>query len=183
MAVYRVSDRQPDLAPGCWVAPGARVMGRVSAADGVGVWFNAVIRGDMADISIGAGSNIQDACVLHVDDGFPLRVGERVTVGHGATLHGCTIEDDVLIGMNATVLNGARVGRGSLIAAGALVREGQSIPPFSLVAGLPATVKRDLPEEETLRRHGDSASHYRREAARYGRELEELPPSPEPSDD
>ncbi|MBM4117344.1 gamma carbonic anhydrase family protein, partial [bacterium] len=115
--------------------------------------------------------NIQDGSILHVDAGFPLRIGDRVTVGHGAILHGCTIEDEALIGMGATVLNGATVGRGSLVAAGALVREGMQIPPFSLVAGVPAAIKRGLPEAQALAAHRASALHYAEGAARYRRGL------------
>ncbi|MBM0236001.1 gamma carbonic anhydrase family protein [Micromonospora sp. ATA32] len=103
---------------------------------------------DTEDISIGAGSNIQDGCVVHADPGFPTVVGSGVSVGHRAVLHGCTIEDDVLIGMGSVILNGARIGSGSLVAAGAVVLEGTVIPPGSLVAGLPARVRRELSEDE-----------------------------------
>jgi carbonic anhydrase/acetyltransferase-like protein (isoleucine patch superfamily) len=171
MSSYRWGDFTPELAADVWLAPGARVIGRVALGAGASVWFNAVLRGDVDRIAIGAATNIQDGSVLHVDAGFPLAIGERVTVGHGAILHGCTIEDEALIGMGATVLNGARVGRGSLVAAGALVREGMQIPPFSLVAGVPAQIKRSLPETETLSAHRASAAHYAAGAARYRREL------------
>ncbi|MCP4548870.1 MAG: gamma carbonic anhydrase family protein [bacterium] len=171
MPVNRLDNWTPNIAGDAWIAPGAYVIGRVTIAECVGIWFNAVVRGDMADIDIGCETNVQDGSILHVDDGYPLRIGERVTVGHGATLHGCTIEDDVLVGMRATVLNGARIGRGSLIAAGALVREGQEIPPFSLVAGVPAVIKKTLEEEGTLTRHRSSAAHYVQEAAHYIKHL------------
>lgn len=172
MPLYRLGDENPVCPASCWIAPGARVMGRVELGESVGVWFNAVIRGDLAPIAVGEGSNIQDGAVLHVDEDFPLTVGARVTVGHGAILHGCTVEDDVLVGMGATILNGAVVGTGSLVAAGSLVREGQVIPPFSLVAGLPATVKRPLPEAEALATHRAAAGQYAEGARRYRLDLE-----------
>ncbi len=172
MPIHRLDECRPDLPDSCWVAPGAQLAGRVFLGEQVSVWFNAVIRADLAEIRIDEGSNVQDGCVLHVDEGYPLLLGARVTVGHAAILHGCTIEDDVLIGMGATILNGARVGRGSIVAAAALVREGMEIPPFSLVAGLPAIVKRTLPEEETLAAHRTAARHYAENALRYSRGLE-----------
>jgi carbonic anhydrase/acetyltransferase-like protein (isoleucine patch superfamily) len=107
-----------------------------------------VLRADTETISIGAGSNIQDGCVVHADPGFPAVVGARASVGHRAVLHGCTIEDEVLVGMAAVVLNGARIGTGSLVAAGAVVLQGTVVPPGSLVAGMPARVRRELSEQE-----------------------------------
>ena len=167
MPVYDVKDWRPELGEGVWIAPGAEVAGRVVLGEGVNVWFGAVIRGDADTVRIGRDTNIQDGAVCHEDHHFPLAVGERCTVGHRAVLHGCTLEDEVLVGMGAVVLNGARVGRGSLIAAGALVREGAEIPPFSLVAGLPAEVKRPLPEDETLAQRLQSAEHYVQQADLY----------------
>lgn len=172
MPFYRLGGHRPVCPRSCWLAPGAQVAGRVTLGERVGLWFGAIARGDVDAIAIGDDTNVQDGSVLHVDAGFPLRIGARVTVGHAAILHGCTVEDDVLIGMGATVLNGAVIGRGSLIAAGALVREGQEVPPFSLVAGLPAAVKRSLPEEATLAAHRASARHYAENAARFRDELE-----------
>lgn len=128
--------------------PGCTIVGSVRLAPGASVWYGCVLRGDTEDVSIGVGSNIQDGCVVHADPGFPTVVGSGVSVGHRAVLHGCTIEDDVLIGMGAVVLNGARIGRGSLVAAGAVVLGGTVIPPGSLVAGLPARVRRELSEAE-----------------------------------
>ncbi|MFD9128403.1 gamma carbonic anhydrase family protein [Kitasatospora sp. NPDC059571] len=138
----------PAVDPGAFVAPGAVVVGAVTVAAGASVWYGAVLRGDAETITVGAGSNIQDNCTLHADPGFPLRLGERVSVGHNAVLHGCTVADDVLVGMGATVLNGARIGAGSLIAAGAVVTQGTEVPPGSLVAGVPAKVRRELTEDE-----------------------------------
>ncbi|MFI9505393.1 gamma carbonic anhydrase family protein [Nocardia sp. NPDC052566] len=138
----------PEIEQSAWIAPNATVIGRVTLAAEVSVWYSAVIRGDMEAISIGARTNIQDGCVLHADPGFPLTVGTGVSVGHNAILHGCTVGDDVLVGMGATVLNGAVIGAGSLIAANALIPEGARIPPGSLVAGVPGKVRRELSEAE-----------------------------------
>ncbi len=143
-----LGDLTPETAGDAWVAPGAFVIGAVVLDDRSSVWYGAVLRGDGDAIRIGARSNIQDSAVVHTDPGHPVTVGSGVSVGHGAVLHGCTIEDDVLVGMNATVLNGARVGAGSLIAAGALVPEGAVIPPGSLVAGVPGKVRRELAAAE-----------------------------------
>lgn len=171
MPIYRLGDEEPRVPSSCWIAPGAQVAGRVSLGEGVSIWFNAVVRGDVDAIFIGDGSNIQDGCVCHVDPGSPLVIGERVIVGHQALLHGCTIENEVLIGMGATVLNRARIGRGSIVAAGALVKEDQVIPPFSLVAGLPAVVKRELDEEEILAELRFAAELYDLELERYRHQM------------
>ncbi|MFI6848283.1 gamma carbonic anhydrase family protein [Kitasatospora sp. NBC_00085] len=146
--IAAVGGRVPAVDPSAFVAPNAVVVGDVTVAAGASVWYGAVIRGDAESIRIGEGSNIQDNCTLHADQGFPLVIGERISVGHNAVLHGCTIEDDVLVGMNSTVLNGARIGSGSLVAAGAVVPQGMEVPPGSLVAGVPAKVRRELTEEE-----------------------------------
>ncbi|MEE1812874.1 gamma carbonic anhydrase family protein [Streptomyces sp. BE133] len=140
--------KEPDIDAEAFTAPTSVVIGEITMAAGSSVWYHAVLRADCGPIVIGADSNIQDNCSVHVDPGFPVTVGERVSVGHNAVLHGCTIEDDVLVGMGSTVLNGARIGTGSLIAAQALVPQGMQVPPGSLVAGVPAKVKRQLTEEE-----------------------------------
>ncbi|AXE76684.1 MULTISPECIES: gamma carbonic anhydrase family protein [Streptomyces] len=140
--------KEPDIDAEAFTAPTSVVIGEITMAAGSSVWYHAVLRADCGPIVIGADSNIQDNCSVHVDPGFPVTVGERVSVGHNAVLHGCTIEDDVLVGMGSTVLNGARIGAGSLIAAQALVPQGMQVPPGSLVAGVPAKVKRQLTEEE-----------------------------------
>ncbi len=135
-----------------FVAPGAVVIGDVQLGDDVSVWFGAVVRGDIHHVRIGARSNLQDGVVVHVEHGeFPTLVGEEVTVGHGAVLHGCTVGRGALIGIGARVLNGAVVGERALVAAGAVVREGFEVPPHTLVAGVPATVRRELTEEELAR--------------------------------
>ncbi|MGW0699941.1 gamma carbonic anhydrase family protein [Streptomyces sp. NPDC002867] len=143
-----VGGKQPNVDPDAFTAPTSVVMGEVTLAAGASVWYQSVLRGDGGPIVIGAQSNIQDNCTVHVDPGFPVTVGERVSVGHNAVLHGCTVEDDVLVGMGATVLNGAHIGAGSLIAAQALVPQGMRVPPGSLVAGVPAKVRRELTDEE-----------------------------------
>lgn len=146
--IARFGQMTPRVADSAWVAENATVIGDVELADGVGVFYGAVIRGDMATITVGENSNVQDGVVLHADPGVPLTVGERVSIGHNAVLHGCTVGDDVLVGMGATVLNGAVIGAGSLIAANALVPQGTVIPPGSMVAGVPAKVRRELSEAE-----------------------------------
>ncbi|MGW5641305.1 gamma carbonic anhydrase family protein [Saccharopolyspora sp. NPDC003752] len=156
----------PQLDADVFVAPGAALIGRVRLAAGASVWYNAVLRGDQENISVGTRSNIQDGCVVHADPGFPAEIGTGVTVGHKAVLHGCTVEDDCLIGMGAVVLNGARIGAGSLIAAGAVVLEGTEIPPGSMVAGTPGKVRRELTEEEQARLKL-SAEHYVTLAAKH----------------
>ncbi|WP_299302677.1 gamma carbonic anhydrase family protein [uncultured Brachybacterium sp.] len=145
----------PQIPGSAWVAPNATLIGKVTLGENASVFYTAVLRGDMDSISIGEGSNIQDGCVAHTDEGFPVVVGTGVSVGHRAVLHGCTVEDDSLIGMGAVVLNGAVVGAGSLVAAGAVVTEGMQIPPGSLAAGVPAKVRKELDEDalEALRQN------------------------------
>jgi carbonic anhydrase/acetyltransferase-like protein (isoleucine patch superfamily) len=141
-----------------FVAAGAVVVGNVRLSAESSVWYNAVLRAEAEPIVLGEDSNLQDAVVCHVDAGYPLTVGRGVSVGHGAVLHGCTIEDDCLVGMSASVLNGAVIGAGSLVAAGAVVLEGTVVPPGSLVAGVPGKVRRELSEDERqgIRRNADA---------------------------
>ena len=139
---------RPQIDPAARVAETAVVVGEVSVEAGASLWYGAVLRGDEAPIRVGRDSNIQDNAVLHCDEDFPMTVGRRVTVGHGAILHGCTVEDGALIGMGAVLLNGCVIGAGSLVAAGALVTQGAVIPPGSLVVGSPARVKRPLRPDE-----------------------------------
>lgn len=146
--VAGVGGKEPEADPGAFLAPTSVVLGDVTVGAGASVWYHAVLRGDCGPIVLGARSNVQDNCTVHVDPGFPVTIGERVTIGHNAVVHGCTVEDDVLIGMGATVLNGAVVGAGSLVAAQALVPQGMRVPPGSLVAGVPAKVRRPLTDEE-----------------------------------
>ncbi|MEU9667564.1 gamma carbonic anhydrase family protein [Streptomyces bobili] len=146
--IVGIGGREPKVDEEAFVAPTASVIGDVTLAAGASVWYGAVLRGDVERISVGAQSNIQDNCTLHADPGFPLTVGERVSVGHNAVVHGASVGDDCLIGMGATVLNGAVIGAGSLVAAQALVPQGMEVPPGSLVAGVPAKIRRELTEEE-----------------------------------
>ncbi|MFH8444610.1 gamma carbonic anhydrase family protein [Streptomyces sp. NPDC018026] len=143
-----IGGKDPKVDAEAFVAPTASVVGDVTLHAGASVWYGAVLRGDVERILVGASSNVQDNCTLHADPGFPVTVGERVSIGHNAVVHGATVEDDCLIGMGATVLNGAVIGAGSLVAAQALVPQGMRVPPGSLVAGVPAKVKRELTEEE-----------------------------------
>lgn len=146
--IAAVAGREPRLDPASYTVPTSVVLGDVTLAARASVWYHAVLRGDAESISVGAGSNIQDNCTVHADPGFPAVIGAGVTVGHNTVLHGCVIEDDVLVGMGATVLNGARIGTGSLVAAAALVPQGMQVPPNSLVAGVPAKVRRELTEDD-----------------------------------
>ncbi|CAN3130322.1 gamma carbonic anhydrase family protein [Mycobacterium sp. smrl_JER01] len=146
--ILSVAGFSPELHPDSWLAPNATVVGRVSLAAGASAWYGAILRAEAEDIEIGAGTNLQDGVTIHVDPGFPARVGAGVSVGHNAVLHGCTIEDNSLVGMGAVVLNGAVVGAGSLIAAGAVVPQGAVIPAGSMVAGVPGKVRRELGEDE-----------------------------------
>jgi len=139
----------PQIHPSAWVAPNATVVGDATIGENVGVWYSAVIRADTESITIGEGTNIQDGCVLHADPGYALVVGNGVSVGHGAILHGCHIGDNVLVGMGAILMNGASIGDGSLIGAGALVPEGAAIPNGSLVLGSPGKVRREVTRHET----------------------------------
>ncbi|MEU3690687.1 gamma carbonic anhydrase family protein [Streptomyces narbonensis] len=143
-----VGGKEPQIDPTAFTAPTSVVLGEVTLGARANVWYHTVLRADCGPIAIGEDSNIQDNSTVHVDPGFPVSIGARVTVGHNATVHGCVIEDDVLVGMGATVLNGARIGAGSLVAAQALVPQGMQVPPGSLVAGVPAKVRRPLTEEE-----------------------------------
>ena len=154
--------------PSVYLAPGVIVLGDVTIGAHSSVWFHAVIRGDTESIRIGAGTNIQDACVLHADSGKPCCLGDRVTVGHAAVVHGALVEDDVMIGMRAVVLNGARIGTGSIIGAGAVVSENAIIEPGSLVLGVPGRVVRTTTEKqrELIRR---AADHYAQAAQAYAK--------------
>jgi len=148
MPLYALGNLVPTLADGAWAAPSADLIGDVRLGPRASVWFGAIIRADNTPILVGEDSNVQDGAVGHSDPGAPLTIGARVTVGHGAVVHGATVEDDCLIGMRSVILNGARVGAGSLIAAGAVVLEGAEIPPGSLVAGVPGKVRRELSADE-----------------------------------
>jgi carbonic anhydrase/acetyltransferase-like protein (isoleucine patch superfamily) len=148
MPIYHLNDHRPSLDPTSYVAPGAQVIGAVRLGPETSVWFNAVLRADNAEIAVGAGSNIQDGAVLHVDPGCPIEIGDQVTVGHQAMIHGCSIGRGSLVGIQAILLNGVRVGENCLIGAGSLLTSGTVIPDGSLVLGRPAKVVRPLSPEE-----------------------------------
>lgn len=168
--IYRLGERVPALAEDAWVAENATVVGDVVLAERTNIWFNAVLRGDIERITIGAGSNIQDGSVLHTDEGYPLVLGRDVTVGHKVMMHGCTIGDRALIGINAVVLNGAVIGEESIIGANALITEGKAIPPRSLVMGQPGRVVREISDDEAALLAG-AAAHYVENARRYREQL------------
>ena len=173
MAVYRLGDLTPHIHARAWVADSADVTGQVSLGEDASVWFGVVIRGDVERITVGRGANIQDNSVLHADRGSPLVIGDNVTVGHQAMLHGCTIGENSLIGIQAVVLNGARIGKNCLVGAGALVTEGKDFPDGSMIIGSPAKVIRQLtPEQiEGLKK---SAEHYIENARRYKTGLQKI---------
>lgn len=146
--IIPIRGRRPSLPAEAWAAPNASLIGQVTLAARASVWYGATLRAEAEPIEIGFGTNIQDGVTIHVDPEFPVCVGEEVSVGHNAVLHGCVIEDGALIGMGAVILNGATVGQGALIAAGAVVPQGFVVPPRTLVAGVPAKVRRDLSDAE-----------------------------------
>ncbi|MDF2506375.1 MAG: gamma carbonic anhydrase family protein [Microbacterium sp.] len=150
-SVLALPNGAPSIDDSAFIADGARIVGDVSLAAGASVWYNAVLRGDSAGISIGPDSNVQDNVAVHVDSGHPVVVGAKVSVGHNAVVHGCTIGDGTLVGMGAVILSGATIGAGCLIAGGAVVLGDADIPAGSLVAGVPAKVRRTLSEEEQSR--------------------------------
>ena len=172
--IYALGDRRPVIGPDCFIAPNAAVIGAVSLATEASVWFGVTIRGDQETIDIGAGSNIQDGAVLHADPGFPLCICAGVTVGHLAMLHGCTIGDGSLIGINAVVLNGAVIGRNCLIAANALVTERMQVPDGAVVMGSPGRIERIL-DERRRELLAVNALHYVNNGRRFVRELRALP--------
>lgn len=146
MTLFALDGIAPELHDDTWIAPDANLIGRIVVEAAASVWFCSTLRGDNEVITVGAGSNIQENCVLHTDMGYPLSIGKGCTIGHKVTLHGCTIGDNSLIGMGATVLNGAKIGNNCLIGAGALITEGKEIPDGSLVMGVPGKVVRALDE-------------------------------------
>lgn len=147
MPVYQIEQNRPEISDTAFIAPNATVIGRTIIKNDASIWFNAVIRADFDQIIIGEESNIQDLTMCHADAGRPLVIGKRVTVGHNCILHGCTIEDDCLIGMGVTIMNGAIIKKGSLIAAGAVILENTEIPENSFVAGAPGKIKKQLDKE------------------------------------
>jgi carbonic anhydrase/acetyltransferase-like protein (isoleucine patch superfamily) len=173
MALYELDGISPELADGAWVADSAEVIGRVHLGKNASVWSRVVIRGDNEPIRIGAGTNIQDSAVLHSDYGWPLTLGENVSIAHQAMIHGCTIGDGSLIGINAIVLNGAKIGKHCLVGAGALVTEGKEFPDGSLIVGSPAKVLKSLSPEQIAEMDRISA-HYVENATRYRNGLKKI---------
>ncbi|MBN8534573.1 MAG: gamma carbonic anhydrase family protein [Rhizobiales bacterium] len=175
MPLYELDGQSPQT-PGegkFWIAPDAHVMGRIQLGEDVGIWFGAVLRGDNELIRVGRDTNIQEHAMLHTDMGFPMEIGEGCTIGHGAILHGCSLGDNVLIGMGAVVLNGAKIGAGSLVGAGALVTEGREFPPRSLIVGSPAKAIRTL-DDSVLEKLKGSAAGYVRNWKRFAAGLKRL---------
>ncbi len=154
-----LGDKTPHVDDTAWVAPNATLAGSVRLGPGASIWYGAVLRADNEPITIGARSNVQDNCSFHVDHGRPVTLGEGVSVGHNAVVHGATIGDHVLIGMGAVVMNGADIGAESMVAAGCLVTEGTVVPPRSLIAGVPGKVRRDLTDDEIERLHQNARTY------------------------
>lgn len=162
MAIYRLEQDTPEIAETAYVAESAVVVGKVKLEEHASVWFNVSIRGDNELIHIGENSNVQEGAVLHTDIGYPMQIGNNVTIGHLAMVHGCTIGDGSLIGIKAVVLNGAKIGKNCLVGAGALVTEGKEYPDNSLIIGAPAKVARTLTEEDIARMQAGTASYVQR---------------------
>jgi carbonic anhydrase/acetyltransferase-like protein (isoleucine patch superfamily) len=166
MPIHQLEDHAPEVHPTAWVAETAVVVGKVTLAENASVWYGAVLRGDNDRITIGANSNVQDGSVLHTDHGTPLTLGDNVTVGHQVVLHGCTVGDGSLIGIQSVVLNGAKIGRNCLVGAGSLVTEGKEFPDGVLIVGRPAKVVRELTPEQIANLHR-SAAHYVQQTRRH----------------
>ena len=166
MTLYTFDNSIPEIKETSFIAPNASLIGRVRIGEKSSVWFNTVLRGDMENISIGDESNIQDLSMGHADPGFPLIVGNRVTIGHHCVVHGCRIEDDCLIGMGAILMNGVKIGRGSIIGAGAVLLEGMEVPEFSMVVGSPANVRKTY-DESILENIRESAQIYVKRSISY----------------
>ena len=172
MTLYAYKNISPQIHQTVYMAPTTQIIGDVHIGRNASVWFQTVIRGDLARISIGERTNIQDLCMCHADEGIPLTIGSGVTIGHNCIIHGCTIEDSCLIGMGAVVMNRAVIGTGSVVAAGSVVTEGAVIPPYSLVTGVPGTIKKayDNREEMALKMN-DMSEHYVKSARTFSSEL------------
>lgn len=171
--IFSLDGIRPEVHASAWIAPGSYVIGKIRLGADSSVWFGCTLRGDNEWIEIGAGTNVQENCVMHTDIGFPMVIGQDCTIGHKAMLHGCTIGDNTLIGMGATVLNGAKIGNNCLIGAGALITEGKEIPDGSLVMGAPGKVVRSL-DDATIARLTESALHYQQNARRFATGMKEV---------
>lgn len=173
MPIYEVDGKAPNIDDSVYVSDGATVIGDATLGAGCSMWTGSVVRADNDWVRIGAEVNMQEGAVLHADPGFPILIGDRVTVGHQAMLHGCTIEDDALIGIQAVVLNGAVIGKGCLVGAGALVTEGKEFPPNTLILGSPAKAVREVSPEMRAKMSEDNADYVAR-ATRYRQTLKRL---------
>lgn len=176
MPLYALGNDRPVTLGGednCWVAPGAHVIGKVTLGFNVGIWFNAVLRGDNEMITIGGGTNIQEGVMIHTDMGYPVTIGAGCTIGHHAIIHGCTIGENSLVGMGATILNGAKIGRNCLVGANALVTEGKEFPDNSLIVGTPAKAIRTL-DDKAIEGLTRSAESYVRNWKRFRKDLKYL---------
>jgi carbonic anhydrase/acetyltransferase-like protein (isoleucine patch superfamily) len=173
MAIYQLGEHTPQIDNSAYVAESATIIGKVILGAQVSIWFGATLRGDNETLTIGAQSNLQEGCVVHSDNGYPLTVGTGVTVGHQAMLHGCTVGDGSLIGIQAVILNGAKIGKNSLVGAGALVTEGKEFPDNSLIIGSPAKAVRTLTEEQIAGLKA-SAANYAERAAYFKQHLKRI---------
>lgn len=173
MAIYELDGVAPQLGNDVWVAESAQVIGNVVLGDNASVWFGAVLRGDTETLTIGRNSNVQDLSVLHADIGCPLTIGDNVTIGHQVMLHGCTIGDNALIGIQAVVLNNAKIGRNCIVGAGSVVTEGKEFPDNSLIIGAPAKAVRTL-DDAAAARLRQSAEHYVDNARRFAKGLKKI---------
>jgi carbonic anhydrase/acetyltransferase-like protein (isoleucine patch superfamily) len=174
MAIYELDGKAPLMGEGAWVADSAQVIGPVELGAGASVWFGVLIRGDNDLIRIGRNSNIQDQACLHSDAGVPLTLGDNVTVGHQAMLHGCTVGDNTLIGIQAVVLNRAKIGRNCIVGAGSIVTEGKEFPDYSLIVGAPARVVRTLDTDTVVRANQAAADGYVSNAKRFAKGLKKI---------
>ena len=173
MAIYQLGEHAPEIDATAYVADSASVIGKVTLGAHSSVWFGATLRGDNERITIGAHSNVQEGTVMHTDMGFPMNIGEHVTIGHQAMLHGCTVGDGTLIGIQAVILNGARIGKGCLVGAGALVTEGKEFPDNTLIVGTPAKAIRTLTDEDRARLHSIADGYVARSAV-FTKELKKI---------
>ena len=168
--IYDFEKHTPKLDPNCWVAPNAVIIGDVTLEKNSSIWFNATLRGDIENIHVGEGSNVQDGSVLHTDPGCPLKIGKNVTIGHMVMLHGCIIGDNSLIGIGAVILNNAKIGKNCIIGAKALVTENKEIPDNSLVIGSPGKVIREVTEEEK-KAVAENTKHYQDNWKKYSKSI------------
>jgi carbonic anhydrase/acetyltransferase-like protein (isoleucine patch superfamily) len=173
--LYALNNKKPVIGRNVFIAPTAVVIGDVTIKENVSIWYGVVLRGDMEPITIGVNTNIQDNCTVHTDYGYPAVIGDNVSVGHNAVVHGCTIEDNCLVAINAVVLSGAYIQKGSVIAAGAVVKEGQTVGPNQLVAGAPAVVKKALSPKQ-VEAFGQPVRNYRKLSALHRNKLGRIEP-------